>query len=275
MSDPKSHPMRMSTARGDNDKRPFTGSGQIAKRGVIRFDLRDPYYLAIGMPTRWFVLVTLLLYLLTNGVFAGLYLLSPGCIANARPNSFSDLFFFSVETLATVGYGNMAPATLYGHVVSSIEILIGMAFTALITGLIFVRFSKPTSKIRFAKHAVVTNYDGKLTLMLRIGNGRIGLLTSAKVQISAMLPEKTPGGHFLRRIHELKLVRAYLPTFPLTWTLMHEIDAHSPLHGYDADSLKAAAARLFVVFEACDHALATSVYEIGRASCRERVCVPV
>ena len=238
------------------------GGLQIAKRGVSRFDLRDPYYLAIGMSPRLFALVSLTLYLVTNAAFATLYYLSPGCIANARKGSFSDVFFFSIETLATVGYGTMAPASLYGHVVSSIEILVGMAFTAIITGLIFVRFSKPRSKIRFADHAVVTNYNGRPTLMLRIGNARIGLLTSAAVQLSAMLPERSQEGQSLRRIHELKLVRPRLPAFPLTWTLMHEIDENSPIHGYDAQRMAAVAMRLFVVFEARDHALAATVYDV-------------
>ncbi len=257
-----SRPLRIDSLTGRLGRAPLTGRGQIAKRGVSRFDLRDPYYLAIGMSTRWFALVSLSLYLSTNAFFATLYYLSPGCIANTRHNSFSDLFFFSVETLATVGYGNMAPATFYGHVVSSIEILVGMAFTAIITGLIFVRFSKPRSKIRFADHAVVTNYNGRPTLMLRIGNARMGLLTSAAVQLSAMLPERSQEGQSLRRIHDLKLVRPRLPAFPLTWTLMHEIDENSPLHGYDATRLKDLAMRLFVVFEARDHALAATVYDV-------------
>lgn len=273
MTEPESRtqarPLRIDSMTGRLRRAPIGGRAQIAKRGVSRFDLRDPYYIAIGMSTRWFALVSMTLYLATNAAFATLYYLSPGCIANARHGSFSDLFFFSVETLATVGYGNMAPATFYGHIVSSIEILVGMAFTAILTGLIFVRFSKPKSKIRFADHVVVTKYNGRATLMLRIGNARMGLLTSAAVQLSAMLPEKSQEGQSLRRIHELKLVRPRLPAFPLTWTLMHEIDEHSPLYGYDSARLKEVAARLFVVFEARDHALAATVYDVNDYSADE------
>ena len=111
-----------------------------------------------------------------NLLFAGLYALAPGSIANARPGSLSDAFFFSIETLATVGYGVMAPGTLYGHVVSSVEILCGMTLTAVFTGLIFVRFSRPKANILFADRPVVTTHNGKPALMLRIGNGRLGLL---------------------------------------------------------------------------------------------------
>ncbi|MDP9107947.1 MAG: potassium channel family protein, partial [Pseudomonadota bacterium] len=167
MTDPHTRLLRVNNLTGRERGTSQGGRGQMAKRGVSRFDLRDPYYLAIGMRARWFAVTALSLYLAINALFAILYSLVPGCIANTHHDTFSDLFFFSVETLATVGYGNMAPATLYGHVISSIEVVVGMAFTAIITGLIFVRFSKPKSKIRFADHAVVTSYNGTPTLMLR------------------------------------------------------------------------------------------------------------
>jgi inward rectifier potassium channel len=110
-------------------------------------------------------------------------------ISNAGP-SFSEAFFFSIETLATVGYGVMAPATLYGHIVSSVEILCGLTFTALVTGLIFVRFSRPRAKFRFAENAVVTTYNGKPTLMVRVGNGKLTLLADARAGITAVLREE-------------------------------------------------------------------------------------
>ncbi|MEC5218581.1 inward rectifier potassium channel [Actimicrobium sp. GrIS 1.19] len=228
-------------------------------RGV---DFRDPYYLAMSMPTRWFALLTMVLYLLINILFAGLYALSPGSVANARPGEFWDLFFFSVETLATVGYGTMAPATTYGHVMSAIEILAGMTFTAIITGIIFVRFSKSRSKIRFADVAVITAHNGHPTLMLRIGNARASLLSNAVAHVSILMPEKTLEGTTFRRTHELEMLRPRLPVFALTWTLMHEITEDSPLHGHDAASLSATGVRLFVIFEARDHALASVVYDV-------------
>src|SRR4029077_5409364 len=118
-----------------------------------------------------------------NVIFALLYLARPGCVANMRPGSLSDAFFFSLETLATVGYGTMAPATLYGHAVSAIEIVCGMVFTAIMTGLLFVRFSKPRPKILFADQAVVTSHNGSPALMVRIANGRMTLLTNAPAQL--------------------------------------------------------------------------------------------
>jgi inward rectifier potassium channel len=205
------------------------GAVEIVKRGATRYDFSDPYHIAIEMRWKEFVLAFLGLELGINVVFALLYLASPGCVANVRPGSFSDAFFFSIETLATVGYGTMVPATLYGHTVSAIEIVCGMVFTAIMTGLLFVRFSKPRPKILFADQAVVTSHNCSPTLMVRIANGRMTLLTSAMVRLGVVLLEESPEGHLLRRLHDLALSNASLSLFPLTWTVMHEIDENSPL----------------------------------------------
>jgi inward rectifier potassium channel len=147
------------------------GSVEIVKRGAARYDFSDPYHIAIEMNWKEFALAFAGLELGIN-VLALLYLASPGCIANARRGTLSDAFFFSIETLATVGYGTMAPATLYGHAVSAIEIVCGMVFTAIMTGLLFVRFSKPRPKILFADQAVVTSHNSLPTLMVRIATPR-------------------------------------------------------------------------------------------------------
>ena len=131
------------------------GSIEVIKRGASRYDFHDPYHVALSMSWRGFAVAFVGLELCINLVFALLYFVNPGCIAGARPGSFTDAFFFSLETLATVGYGTMAPAKFYGHAVSAIEIVSGMAFTAIMTGLLFVRFSKPRSRILFAGHSQV------------------------------------------------------------------------------------------------------------------------
>src|SRR6516162_8729798 len=126
------------------------GSYEFRKKGISRFDLRDPYHFAIALTWPQFLASLLILYLFMNVVFAGLFWLVPGSVGHARPGSFLDVFFFSIETVATVGYGEMYPATLYGHVVVAIEIMCGVAFTAIVTGLTFVRFSRPRAKLVFA-----------------------------------------------------------------------------------------------------------------------------
>ena len=238
------------------------GAVEIVKRGIARYDFRDPYHIAIELSWKEFALAFIGLELGINTAFALLYLASPGCIANARAGSFSEAFFFSIETLATVGYGTMAPATFYGHVVSAIEIVSGLVFTAIMTGLLFVRFSKPRPKILFADQAVVTSHNCTPTLMVRIANGRITLLTNAMARLGVVLLEEDAEGHPLRVVHDLALSNATLSLFPMTWTVMHEIDENSPLTDYNAERFTESDARLILTIEAHDQALGAAIHDL-------------
>ena len=253
-------PKRKPRVRHDVTMR--AGSVELIKRGASRYDFHDPYHIALSMSWKAFALAFVGCELGINIVFALLYLARPGCIANARPGAFSDVFFFSLETLATVGYGTMAPATLYGHAVSAIEIVSGMAFTAIMTGLLFVRFSKPRSKVLFADQAVITSHNCTPTLMVRIANGRLSMLTHATVRLGVLLHEISAEGYTFRYVHDLALTNATTPLFALTWTLMHRIDEQSPLAGYDAERLLESDARLFLTIEARDHALGAMVHDM-------------
>ena len=246
-------------------QRPMTvrlGAFELGKAGVNRFDFRDIYHLAIEVSWPRFFFALFLFDLAVNVIFAALYLAQPDAIQSARPGSFSDAFFFSLETLATVGYGEMAPHSLYGHVVSAAEIMFGLTFTAIMTGLVFVRFSKPKAKIIYADKVVVAVHNAKPHLMVRIANGRMGLLTNATAQLGALLIEHTPEGEVFRRVHDLKLLRSRLPIFALTWTLMHRLDEESPLFNYDPERLDKDDVRLFLTIEARDETLSASVYDM-------------
>ena len=245
----------------DRTMRVQFGAFEMRKRGATRFEWRDPYHFALSLTWPRFALAFLVLNLGINVLFAALYLLQPGAIANARPGMFSDVFFFSMETLATVGYGAMSPATLYGHSVAAAEIIVGMAFTAIMTGLTFVRFSRARPKILYADHPVVASRNGRPTLMLRIANGRSGMLIDAHAELAALIAERTQEGQFFRRIHDIKLARTRLHMFPLTWTLMHEIDTQSPLHGMDAAALAALDFRLYIALKAHDYVLGADVFD--------------
>jgi inward rectifier potassium channel len=234
----------------------------LSKVGASRFDLRDPYHLAVSLPWFGFVAMMLACWLAINLVFALLYVLSPGAVANTAPGSLGDVFFFSIETLATVGYGVMAPATLYGHIVSAAEIVTGMTFTAIVTGLLFVRFSRPKAKIAYAADAVVSMHNGRPTLMLRLVNARVTIMSNATVRLFVLLEELTAEGMSLRSIHDLRLRQSHQPMFIMPWTLIHTIDETSPLHGHDTETLAAAQARLFLTIEARDHALSALVQDI-------------
>jgi inward rectifier potassium channel len=262
--------IRMAAARGAGFLRPRrekhalinVGDYSLTKKGVSRYDWADPYRLAVELTWPQFLAAFVAIYLSVIALFALAYTAVGPSVANARPHVFSDHFFFSLETLATVGYGYMYPATLYGHLVASVEIMTGLAFGAILTGLFFVRFSKPRAKFIFADHPVVTTHNGRSTLMLRIGNGRASTLADARVKISVLLSEISAEGASFRRTHELALVRSSIPVFPLTWTIMHEIDEKSPLHGLNKTKFVAAESRMFVSFEARDPALALVVHDL-------------
>ncbi len=254
--------IRIRRPLGKRSARIRLGSYEIQKKGISRFDLRDPYHLAIALTWPQFLTLLLSVYLLVNVIFAALFWLVPGCIANARPHQFGDAFFFSIETLATVGYGDMYPASLYGHSVAAAEIICGVAFTAILTGLTFVRFSRPQAKLIFAANPVVAVHRGKPTLMVRLGNARAAVLSNATASLNLLLAEIIADGKVIRRAQELHLERAHVPIFPLTWTLMHVLDERSPLHGCDAARAIADRAQVFVTIEARDPTLATTVHDI-------------
>ncbi len=233
---------------------------EVRKRGVSRFDFRDPYHGALTASWPLFLAVLLALEVGINFVFAGLYLLRPGSIANAAPGSFADAFFFSIETWATVGYGAMSPATIYGHALATLEIFCGMGTTALATGMTFVRFSRPRHKFLFADNAVIAPMDGRPTLMVRVGHGRSQALTDARASLTAIFSERTAEGTSFRRSYDLPLVRPRFPLFVLTWTVMHELDPASPLHGLDGRALAAQDVRLLLSIAARDPALAADVH---------------
>jgi inward rectifier potassium channel len=234
----------------------------FAKIGAKRFDLTDPYHMALTVRWPTFVLGVFVLYVSITSAFAGLYLIRSGCIAHARPGSIADAFFFSIETLGTVGYGEMTPGSLCGHLVSSAEIVTGMAFTAIMTGLIFVRVSKAKARLVYADVAVITRHNGRPTLMLQLGNARTSLLTQVKVSLSVLLQDTASENGTLRHFHELSLDSATLPIFPLILRLMHDIDDQSPFAGLAAPAIEESDMRLVLSLEARDPQLSSLVYDI-------------
>jgi inward rectifier potassium channel len=172
-----------------------------------------------------------LIFVVLNAFFAVLYSLGHEPIANVTGQGVLDLFYFSIETLATVGYGDMHPQTNYGHLVATVEIFTGMSFLAVMTGLIFARFSRPRARFVFAKHAVVTTHEGRPTLMIRMANARHNTISRATARLWIIRAERTKEGDQLRRFYELKLDRSEHPMFALSWMLFHTIDKDSPLHG--------------------------------------------
>ena len=198
-------------------------------------------------------------FVVFNLAVCGVYSLQADDIANLNPPGYWGRFFFSVETLATVGYGDMHPQTLFAHIVAAIEIFVGLMSLALITGMMFARFSRPTARFLFARYAVIRPLDGKLTLMLRAANARQNIVMEAAAQLRLLRDEITPEGFHIRRIYDLALIRDHHPVFLFGWTLLHVIDAASPLARATAESLNAARALLLLTVIGTDETTGQSL----------------
>ncbi|HEV8678682.1 MAG TPA: ion channel [Stellaceae bacterium] len=220
----------------------------------------DLYHLALRLPWSCFLLGGIVFYIAANALFALLYLLQPGAIANARPGSFGDAFFFSVQTIATLGYGVMSPATLYANLVVTIETAVGLMLLALATGLVFARFSRPTARVLFSRVAVIGPHNGRPTLSLRLANQRRNQILQAEATVTLLRDEQTAEGPMIRRFYELRLTRYRTPVLAMTFTVMHEIDRDSPLHGATAASLLADNAELVVTASGVDETIAQRVH---------------
>ncbi len=173
---------------------------------------------------------------------------------------FADAFFFSVETMATVGYGVMSPATLYANLVVTVETAVGLMFLALATGLVFARFSRPTARVLFSRVAVIAPHNGLPTLSFRLANQRRNQILQAEVAAMLLRDEHTAEGVLIRRFYELALTRYRSPIFAMTFTVMHPIDADSPLYGASAASLEAENAELVVTASGIDETIAQRVH---------------
>lgn len=228
------------------------GERPVLTYGLPRRPWQDLYHLfmTVSWPTLFASYAGF--FALFNLIFAALYQAQPADIANLNPGGYWGRFFFSVETLATVGYGDMHPQTVYAHVIASIEIFTGMMSLALITGMMFARFSRPTARILFARHAVVRQFDGRLTLMLRAANARQNVIMEATAQLRLIRDEQTTEGYRMRRIYDLPLRRREQPMFLYGWSLMHVIDETSPLSGASFESLRRAKAFLLLTIGGID-----------------------
>ena len=212
----------------------------------------DFYYRAMKVSWPKFFASTAVVFLALNSCFALAYVMGDNPIANTRPRSFVDLFFFSVETLATVGFGDMHPQTTYAHVVATVEIFTGMSFLAVMTGLIFARFSRPRARLVFAHNPVVNRHEGQPTLMIRAANARANMISDAAAQLWLVRTERTAEGATFRRFHWLALHRQENPMFILSWTLLHSIEPSSPLFGQSAEDLADSEATLVVILSGLD-----------------------
>ena len=237
-----------------------SGSVEFVKVNTGEYQWRDVYRWLLGLSWPQFALFVAVIYVALNLSFAVLYSLGRDSIAGlTTAHWFLDCFFFSVQTLATVGYGHMYPQTIYGHIVSTIEIMTGVFLLAVMTGLIFVRFSRPVARVVFSRSMVIAPLNGKPTLMLRVGNENHHSMVEAKFRIMYSRDQELAEGGDFRYFHDLKLHFEQLTVFPAVLTLRHEINEKSPLHGVTIESLEAERALFFVSVVGIDPVIAAEV----------------
>lgn len=197
--------------------------------GDTRALLRDAYHSFLQL--RWSLSLLLIgvAFFLANLVFATIYYAIGG--VEGADGSFLDALSFSVETMATVGYGAMHPASGAAHAVMIVESITGIIVTALATGLIFAKFSRPTTRIAFSRHAVITQHEGKRSLLFRVGNRRGNVIVEATLHVSSVMTTTTVEGRTFYRSQDLQLVRDRQVGMTRGWTVIHVIDEASPLFG--------------------------------------------
>ena len=214
------------------------GKLEFLKLNAEGWEWRDAYHWILSLSWPHFAALVLGGYVALNLAFAAAYLLGGNAIAEMPRSSFPAAFFFSIETLSTVGFGHMYPATTYGHIVTSLEIMVGMFWMAMMTGIIFVRFSRPTARIVFSKSMVISPFDGRPALMIRVANLRHQSMVEAEFRIMLIRDEPTKEGETARRFYSLKLTFDRLIMFPVALTLRHTIDETSPLFGATKEALE-------------------------------------
>jgi inward rectifier potassium channel len=217
---------------------------QFHKLNTKQWESRDVYHWLLTLRWPQFSAFIFAAYIGINLVFSTCYVLQPHAINGMAPGSFSDAFFFSVETLATVGYGHMYPDTTYGHIVATIEIIVGMFGMAIVTGLIFIRFSRPVARIVFSRVLVLSHFDGQPALTFRVANLRDQAMAEAEFRLMLIRDEPTREGPNFRRFYQLPLQFDRLISFPAIITIRHIIDERSPLHGWSIEELERSDARL-------------------------------
>jgi inward rectifier potassium channel len=208
-----------------------------------------------------------LIFVAINSVFAIIYMIDRG-VENARLGSFGDAFFFSVQTMATIGYGKMSPDTIIANIMVSVEALIGLIGLAMVTGLVFAKFSRPTARVRFSRVAIVSNRDGIPSLQFRMANMRANRIVDVSARVVFARQERTLEGEEMRRFYDLKLQRDRNSIFIYSWTAIHPITEESPINGVTKEAMEAARAEIIVSVTGLDETFAQTVH--ARYSYRAR-----
>lgn len=237
------------------------GSFNVKRKG-LRWHDANPYLTLIDTTWPRFFLAVLAVFLAVNVVFAALYIAAGiDNLKGLEPNlgDFANAFFFSVHTLTTVGYGNVYPQGAWANAISSVEAATGLMVFAIVTGLLYGRFSRPSARIIYSKNAVVAPYQDASSLQFRVTNARRNVLMNLEARVLLMMVE-TSDGELKRTFIDLPLARTQVLFFALTWTIVHPIDSESPLFGKTQQDLEQASAEILILLQGFDDTFSQVVH---------------
>jgi inward rectifier potassium channel len=236
------------------------GNFNVVRKGMSKFDWGDLYHLLLTLSWAKLFAVVGAGYVITNVLFAFMYLAVGDGVENMREGDFFDAFFFSVQTMATIGYGAMYPKTLFANILVAIEALLGLLGVSVGSGLVFARFSLPKARVMFSRIAVVAPHNGIPTLMFRVANERQSWILEAEVNVSLVISEITKEGEAMRRFYKLPLFRNQSSLFALTWTVMHPIHDSSPLYGVTLEEMLEKEMEILITITGIDQTVSDNIH---------------
>ena len=252
-------------AKSPNERTSKARVVRFGGREIITEGLNLTFWADIShrcMTASWpaFIGGAVLVFIAFNAFFAVFYWIGDQPISSVPGGAYIDYLYFSIETLSTAGYGDMHPQTHYGHFIAAVELFTGIFSMSLMTGLIFARFSRPSARLLFADNPVISDHEGRPTLMIRLANERHNIISNATARLWLFKNIVSKEGQSFRRFYELPLLRSESPALALSWTLFHLIDEASPLHGLNADDVAAIGVSLVMVVSGYDVVAAQTVH---------------
>jgi inward rectifier potassium channel len=240
------------------------GSFNVRRYGLPLLQSLSVYHALLTISWLRFYAIVVAGYLGVNVLFAaGYFLCGPDALlvatSHVNPSRFVECFFFSVQTFTTIGYGRVSPVGTPANILVSVEALTGLLGFAFATGLSFARFSRPAARIIFSKQAIIAPYRGIHAFEFRIINARSSQLIEVDVKVFLSRLERD-GERVKRQFYDLSLERTHVSFFPLNWTIVHPIDASSPLAGFTEQGLKDSEAEFLILVTGIEETFAQQVH---------------